>query len=376
MNVTTKRWMVLLAAMSFLTGSAFAADTAASAMPTLKIGDPAPAFQPSQWLQGAPFTQFRPGKTYLIDFWATWCGRTSIPRVNDLATKYKDKGLVVVGVNSFEKNEAGVAPYIKKMGDKMTYPIVLDTKAAGSQGVMAESWVIAAGRDTIPCAFLIDAKGMIAWIGHPMELKTDLLEKVLDGTYDLKDASAKYAERLKAIEQRKKDMAPAEAKMAEMDKAIRAKKWDEAAADLSEAEKLVPENRRGAVSVQMEMARFSIFIGSGNYTKACAWAEKVGAANNNNPRVQNFLAWTLATQKGVKVNLDIAQRLANRAVELTKTNNAETLDTQAYILFLKGQQDDAVVAQTKAVALAPAAQKQALQTRLESYKKGQLPASD
>src|SRR4030095_13932645 len=39
-------------------------------------------------------------RAILIEFWATWCGpcRQSIPHLNALYKKYKDKGLVIVGV--------------------------------------------------------------------------------------------------------------------------------------------------------------------------------------------------------------------------------------------------------------------------------------
>lgn len=41
------------------------------------------------------------GKVVIIDFWASWCApcRQSFPWLNEMQAKYRDRGLVVIGVN-------------------------------------------------------------------------------------------------------------------------------------------------------------------------------------------------------------------------------------------------------------------------------------
>ena len=161
---------------------------------TLSIGDPAPKLAAGRWMQGDPVKEFAPGKNYIVEFWATWCGpcRASIPHLNELYEKYKSKNLIVIGQDVLENDETTVAPFIKTMGEKMTYRVALDDKAGDPSGTMAATWMKAAGQNGIPTAFVINAKGRISWIGHPMTLSETVLDNVLSPDYDLKQAAVDF----------------------------------------------------------------------------------------------------------------------------------------------------------------------------------------
>src|SRR5580765_6258552 len=120
-NSNGKSIVILLALTALTTG-------ALAATPTLKVGDRAPKLQTGKWVQGDPVKKFEPGKAYIVEFWATWCGpcRVSIPHLNEIHSKYKDKGLIVIGQDCWERDESLVEPFIKKMGEKMTYRVALD----------------------------------------------------------------------------------------------------------------------------------------------------------------------------------------------------------------------------------------------------------
>lgn len=134
---------------------------------TLKVGDPAPPLAQGKYVQGEPVAAFEKGKVYVVEFWATWCGpcRTVIPHVNALQEKHKDKGLVVIGQNVWQRGEnveGDVAEFVKQMGSNMTYRVALDRDDA-----MSGIWMKAAGRGGIPSAFVVNREGKIAWIGYP-----------------------------------------------------------------------------------------------------------------------------------------------------------------------------------------------------------------
>ncbi|MGX9120162.1 TlpA disulfide reductase family protein, partial [Mesorhizobium sp. BHbsci] len=74
-------------------------------MVVLGMNSPAPAIKVQSWLRGEPLTAFQPGKLYIVEFWATWCGHcvSAMPHLAELQEKYQDRGLEVVAVAASEK---------------------------------------------------------------------------------------------------------------------------------------------------------------------------------------------------------------------------------------------------------------------------------
>lgn len=195
---------------------------------TLKAGDPAPPLAVGAWVKGEPVERFEKGKVYVLEYWATWCGPciAAIPHLTELQKKYADKGLIVIGMNVWETDDAAVEPFVKKMGEKMGYRVATDDKSDGGKGKMAETWMAAAGQKGIPCSFIIDRDTRVAWIGPPGELDK-ALQKVLDGKFDILNESARQAQ--------------AQAAMKKLGQAMQDKAWDTGLAAVDELVAADPE---------------------------------------------------------------------------------------------------------------------------------------
>jgi thiol-disulfide isomerase/thioredoxin len=351
---------VLLAAFGVAAGAAEA---------KIKVGSPAPKLQVGKWIQGEPVKEIEKGKAYIVEFWATWCGpcKVSIPHLNELHEKFKDKGLIVIGQDVWERNEDEVPKFVKQMGEKMTYRVALDLKSdPKDKGAMAATWMEAAGQNGIPAAFVIDKKQTIVWIGHPMELDEKMLDGVLNGTFDVKKAVAE-------AEAKAKNEGAMQELGEKFSNAMNEGKGDEAEAALKEIEKLLPEAQRK----MMGATWFAVYCKKKDYATAYKVAKEVSDANEGNAMLQNQLAWQILTDKSIeKRDLALAETFARRGVKATKDQDASIMDTLARALFMQDKKAEAIEVQEKAVAAAKGPLKKQLQDSLDSYKQGKLPADE
>jgi thiol-disulfide isomerase/thioredoxin len=91
------------------------------------------------------------GKAVILDFWATWCPpcRAELPIVDRVAQRYRDKGLVVIGVNTSDEDGLA-APFIRQHG--YGYPIAFDRDGSAAR---------AYGANALPTLVVISKTGAI-----------------------------------------------------------------------------------------------------------------------------------------------------------------------------------------------------------------------
>lgn len=130
---------------------------------------------------------------------------------------------------------------------------------------------------------------------------------------------------------------------------LRTQQWDAALADFRASIALLPEAQRSAAWTEAALA----FTSSGRFAAAVECYEQAVALDLTNTIALNNLTWRLAVAADDSVRRPAdALRLAERLLAAVP-NNAIVFDTYAAALAANGRLDDAIVASSRAVALAP-----------------------
>ncbi len=115
----------------------------------LKTGTPAPEIQAVD-LESKPLrlADYQ-GKVILLQFWAEACCTDVMPAIEDIYRSYRDKGFTVVAVNPVEPRDR-VERAARAFG--VSFPVGVDQLDISKRRYSVYG---------VPCAFLVDRKGII-----------------------------------------------------------------------------------------------------------------------------------------------------------------------------------------------------------------------
>ena len=131
----------------------------------LAIGEPAPDWKLTDPAGNVHSLSDYRGKIVVLDFWATWCGPCirAMPTLQKLSQEYKDRGVVVFGLNAWEESNA--VEFMKRSG--YTYGLLLKAEEAAAAYRVSK----------LPTLYVINVDGTII---HRLSGIDDNLSTVID----------------------------------------------------------------------------------------------------------------------------------------------------------------------------------------------------
>ncbi len=120
-------------------------------------------------------------KVVILDFWATWCGPcvAAMPKINQVAQEYADKGVAFYAVNQGEDAETILA-FLKEQ--ELDVPVAMDPDSVAGRKYAVEG---------LPTSVIIgnDGRVQVVHVGFSPTLDSKLREE-LDALLDGKDLAA------------------------------------------------------------------------------------------------------------------------------------------------------------------------------------------
>ena len=170
MNASRLRWAIPAAVVPVLMLLAYGFKTDPHEIPSPLLGRPATPFSLTTFAGTPVRLEDLRGKVVIVNFWASWCVPAcyeEAPALERTWREYKDKGVVVVGVDIQDKEEAA-RKFLAEFGH--SFPNAPDPagRVAVSYGVYG-----------VPETFVIDRSGIVRYkqIG-PLSVES-LQEKIL-----------------------------------------------------------------------------------------------------------------------------------------------------------------------------------------------------
>jgi len=298
------------------------------------VGAKAPELAPEVWLTGAPVAPGA-GSILVLDFWSPAVEQclASEPYLADLARQFGPQGVRVAGViapderTTLEKVQQHFARRTTAPGYAFAWDGASKTRAA---------YLGAASVQTLPCSFVLDAEGVVAWIGNPM-FALEPVAELLAGTWDRAADGAV--------------LAAAENELLTM--------YALAAVDpKGQLTKLATfEQQHPRLIALTEPLRFELALAAGDFALATTTGHALveRAARVGDAVALRRVADLLVDEEKppAKPDLELALQAGEKAVLVTASKDYRALTTLATVCRRRGEKERAVELLTQALPLAP-----------------------
>lgn len=332
----------------------------------LDIGHPVPALEIEQWLKGEPITGFESGRVYVVEFWATWCGpcRAGMPHLTELQRKYRDQGVTIIGVASDYKHPQTVVDFVQDNDDRMGYHVAIDRRDPDANGQSTfrtdAAYMGQTGMRGIPCAYVIDRDGRLAWFGFPPPYFDYVLDDVVNGRFDPRRQRAIEAEAAQITK---------EFDLADIRESG---DWQAASAKIDRYRSLHPAHADDADWMEFRVLLFCAKDYDAAYALANRWMDRSKKPSADD---MNRLAGLILENPSVeRRDFSVALRAAKAAVEANNGEYYALLAQLAKAHMLNGEIDEAIVAQQRAIDAASKSDQsevESLQATLKQYRESQ-----
>ena len=134
----------------------------------------APSFAEGDWINSEALSLKKlRGRVVLVEFWTFACYncKNTLPSVEAWDTKYRERGLTIVGVHTPETQDEYSIYYVRREVPRLgiKYPVVTDNEYQTWKAYNVAAW---------PTIFVIDKQGRIRWL-HVGEGRYEETENVI-----------------------------------------------------------------------------------------------------------------------------------------------------------------------------------------------------
>lgn len=358
-------WLAIFATAILHASPATAASISLGALTTLGIcqperaplgrGHPAPALADARWVPEGSEVRFGNGRVTVLAFFSTasdgsmdalgehhalreWLRRTGVDAVD------------MIGVAVRPARDAISVDDLVKGVDELDYPVCVD----GTSGAIAAAYLGSQATAELPISFIVGKSGTIEWYGDPWRGMFDVVQAVAADRFD----PIAFEARQRQIDR------DAEALSERLERALFAQDWPRVATSAGELAEL------GRRFQSMTLLRYEAYLHGGKTARAARYGEELLTRFADDPTWLNELAWNIVSPTtsidADRLDLPLARRAAERAVEVTRRKRDYVLDTLARCCFREGDIERAIAVQREAITVSTLRQVE-LRAVLEEY---------